>query len=42
LATQFKARFLASVPRPIAGLKFPTQGTKNHRGNQLINHANVF
>jgi hypothetical protein len=25
LATQFQARFLESIPRPIAGLKFSTQ-----------------
>ncbi len=25
LATQFQTRFLESIPRPIAGLKFPTQ-----------------
>jgi hypothetical protein len=24
LATQFQTRFLESIPRPIAGLKFPT------------------
>jgi hypothetical protein len=26
LATQSQTRFLESIPRPIAGLKFPTQG----------------
>jgi hypothetical protein len=25
LATQFQTRFLELIPRPIAGLKFPTQ-----------------
>jgi hypothetical protein len=25
LSTQFQTRFLESIPRPIAGLKFPTQ-----------------
>jgi hypothetical protein len=25
LATHFQTRFLESIPRPIAGLKFPTQ-----------------
>jgi hypothetical protein len=28
LATQFQTRFLESIPRPIAGLKFPTQATQ--------------
>jgi hypothetical protein len=28
MATQFQTRFLKSIPRPIAGLKFPTQSAK--------------
>ncbi len=28
LAIQFQTRFLESIPRPIAGLKFPTQATE--------------
>jgi hypothetical protein len=35
LATQFQTRFLESIPRPIAGLKFPTLKTNLQIRDQL-------